>query len=148
MRSWQHWEGYGVRVVREPQIPFPKPEIKNPRDAIAIVKRGLAWEDRELFVTIILNARNQLLGINTVSVGSLNASLVHPRECFRPAILMGAASLILAHNHPSADPTPSREDIDLTKRLAQAGEIIGIEVLDHVIVADDKFLSLKEAGLF
>ena len=148
MRSWQSWQGFGVRVVREPELPFPKPSIERPVDALKLLKQGLAWEDREIFAIAILDARNQLIGINTVSVGSLNASLVHPREIFRPAILMGAASIILAHNHPTGDPSPSREDIELTKRLAKAGEILGIEVLDHLIIADTKFLSLKEAGHF
>lgn len=147
MNSWQHWKGYGVWVVREPEIPFPKPSVTCPQDAYTILKQQLAWEDREIFATVILNARNGVLGINTVSVGTLNASLVHPREVFRPAIIMGAASIILAHNHPTSNTAPSREDIELTRRLKHAGELIGIEVLDHVIIGGNNFLSMEEAKI-
>ena len=104
--------------------------------------------DREHFICLHLNARNQINAVETVSIGSLNASLVHPREVFKAAILNNAASVILAHNHPSNDPAPSREDIDLTRRMVQAGEIMGIEVLDHMIVTSDRFLSMKQANLF
>jgi DNA repair protein RadC len=141
------WEGYGVYVVREPQFPFPKPSVSTPAEAGALLLRRLAWEDREVFCTVILDARHHVLGINTVSVGSVSASLVHPRETFKPALLMGASAIILAHCHPSGDPTPSQEDIELTRRLQKAGEILGIEVLDHLIIADGQFLSLKERGL-
>lgn len=142
------WEGYGVRVVREqPELPFPKPRISEPNDVRALLQRQLAYQDREIFCIVILDARNQVLGVNTVSVGSVSASIVHPRETFRPAILMGASSLILAHCHPSGDPSPSKEDIELTRRLTEGGEILGIEVLDHLIIADGEFLSLKERGL-
>ena len=143
----QAWEGYGLQVVREPQLPFPKPQISCPADAYDILKRQLAYEDREVFATVILDARNQVMGINTVSVGTVSASLVHPRETFKPAIIMGASSIILAHSHPSGDPSPSKDDIELTRRLGKAGEILGIEVLDHIIIADNQFLSLKEKGL-
>ena len=99
-------------------------------------------------MAVFLNARNQVICREDVSVGSLNASLVHPREVFVAAVGSSAASVILAHNHPSGDVTPSREDIELTKRMVQAGEIMGIEVLDHLIVGQERFLSMKEAGLF
>ena len=104
--------------------------------------------DREQFVCLHLDARNRINALEVVSVGSLNASLVHPRELFKAAILNNAASVILAHNHPSGDTTPSREDIELTRRMVQAGEIMGIEVLDHIIVGPEGFLSMKEANLF
>ncbi len=147
MNSWQHWKGYGVWVVREPELQFPKPSITCPQDAYAVLKQQLSWADREIFATVILNARNGVMGINTVSVGTLNASLVHPREVFRPAVIMGAASLILAHNHPTGDCVPSREDIELTRRLKQTGEIMGIQVLDHVIIGGNNFLSMEEAHI-
>ena len=92
--------------------------------------------------------RNQVIKTDTISIGSLNASLVHPRELYAPAVGISAASVILAHNHPSGDVTPSKEDISLTKRMVQAGQIMGIEVVDHLIVASDKFLSMKEANVF
>lgn len=142
------WEGYGVRVVREqPELPFPKPRISEPDDVRALLQRQLAYQDREIFVIVVLDARNQVIGVNTVSIGSVSASIVHPRETFRPAILMGASSLVLAHCHPSGDPSPSKDDIELTRRLVKGGEILGIEVLDHIIIADSSFLSLKEKGL-
>ena len=103
---------------------------------------------KEHFVAIFLNARNQVIKTETISVGSLNASLVHPREVFAPAVGISSASVILGHNHPSGDVTPSREDIDLTKRMVQAGEILGVEVVDHLIVGSDRFLSMKEANVF
>jgi len=142
------WEGYGVRVVREqPELPFPKPRISEPNDVRALLQRQLAYQDREIFCIVVLDARNQVIGINTVSIGSVSASIVHPRETFRPAIMMGASSIILAHCHPSGDPSPSKDDIELTRRLVKAGEILGIEVLDHLIIGDSRFLSLKEKGL-
>ena len=148
MRSWESWEGYGIRVVREPEISFPKSSVERPADALKILKQGLAWEDREIFATVILDARNQVLGINTVSVGTLNASLVHCREVFKPAILMGAASIILAHNHPSGDPTPSPEDVSITRDLVAAGELLGVELLDHLVIGSGgRFVSLNEKGL-
>ena len=108
----------------------------------------VAASDREQFVCFHLNARNQVNAMEVVSVGSLNASLVHPRELFKSAILNNAASVVLAHNHPSGDTTPSKEDIALTKRMVEAGELLGIEVMDHVIVVPDGgFLSLREANL-
>ncbi len=103
---------------------------------------------KEYFIALFLNARNQVIHKEVVSVGSLNASLVHPREVFAPAINSAAASVILAHNHPSHDVTPSREDIDLTRRMVQAGDIMGIEILDHMIIGGERFLSMKESNLF
>ncbi|MCY3682323.1 MAG: DNA repair protein RadC [Gemmatimonadetes bacterium] len=103
---------------------------------------------QEHFVTIFLNARNQVIKTETISIGSLNASLVHPREVFAPAVGISAASVILGHNHPSGDVTPSREDIELTRRMVQAGEIMGIEVVDHLIIGSERFISMKEANVF
>lgn len=101
---------------------------------------------KEHFVCLFLNTKNHVIGQETLSMGSLNASIVHPREVFRAAIKCSSASIICAHNHPSGDPTPSPEDISLTARLLQAGEIIGIDVLDHLIIGDSSFVSLKEKG--
>ena len=95
-----------------------------------------------------LDTRNQEIKRETISMGTLNANLVHPREVFEPAIKNNAAQIIVAHNHPSGDAEPSADDLAITKKLAEAGKILGIEVLDHVIVATDKFLSLKEKGIF
>ena len=102
---------------------------------------------KEHFVIFFLDTRNQEIKREIISIGSLNASLVHPREVFEPAVRYSAAQIIVAHNHPSGDPEPSEEDLETTKRLVEAGKIMGIEVLDHIIVAGDKFLSFKEKGL-
>jgi DNA repair protein RadC len=102
--------------------------------------------DREHFIVILLNTKARIIGVNTVSIGSLNASIVHPREVFKPAVILGAASVILVHNHPSGDPSPSQEDLEVTKRLADAGRILGITVLDHLIIGDNCYFSFKERG--
>ncbi|PGO19076.1 DNA repair protein RadC [Bacillus thuringiensis] len=98
------------------------------------------------FICLYLNTKNQVLHRQTIFIGSLNTSIVHPREVFKEAFRRAAASIICLHNHPSGDPTPSREDIEVTKRLVECGQIIGIEVLDHIIIGDHKFVSLKEKG--
>jgi DNA repair protein RadC len=104
--------------------------------------------DREHFYAVLLNTKNEVLALELVSVGSLNASIVHPREILKPAILASAASIVLVHNHPSGDPTPSAEDVEFTRRFAKCGELIGIQLLDHVIIGDGHYRSLKEAGVF
>ena len=121
--------------------------ITSPADAVGLLA-DIKDRRKEHFIALFLNARNQVICREDVSVGSLNASLVHPREVFAPAVGSAAASVILAHNHPSGDVTPSREDIELTRRMVQAGEIMGIEVLDHLIVGAERFLSMKEANVF
>jgi DNA repair protein RadC len=110
-------------------------KISGPDDVVRLLKR-FRNEDREQFVALLLNARHEVIGQEVVSVGILNASIVHPREVFRSAVKHGAAAIIVAHNHPSGDPEPSNEDLSITKQLAQAGAILGIDVLDHVIIAE------------
>lgn len=122
--------------------------IRTAEDAVRVVSPALEGLKREVFVAVLLNTRHRLLKFETVSVGSLSASVVHPREVFRPAIQAAAASIVLAHNHPSGDPAPSEEDIAITARLVQVGELHGITVLDHVIVgAAGAFVSLRDRGL-
>ena len=123
------------------------PAISKPADVLSLVA-DLREKRKEHFVALLLNARNQVLHREDVSVGSLNASLVHPREVFAPAVGSAAAAVILVHNHPSGDVTPSRDDLDLTDRMVKAGQIMGIDVLDHLIVGRQDFLSFKERGLF
>ena len=103
-------------------------------------------EAQEVFGILILDSKNKIVAVHEVSRGALNSSLVHPREVFKPAVLHNAAAIICFHNHPSGDPLPSKEDIETTKRLIKAGKIMGIEVLDHIIVGDDVYASLKERG--
>ncbi|WP_438444327.1 RadC family protein [Gorillibacterium sp. sgz5001074] len=124
-----------------------RPVIRSPHDAADLLMEELRYLNKEHFVCLFLNTKNHVIGRETISVGSLSATVVHPREVFRSAIQRSSASIICAHNHPSGDPTPSPEDVELTARLAEAGEIIGIEVLDHLIIGDRKFVSLKEKGL-
>lgn len=120
--------------------------ISSPEDGALLLMEDMRFLDREHFKILLLNTKNHCMNIETISIGTLNASLVHPREVFKLAIKKSAASVILAHNHPSGDPKPSREDIEITKRLAEAGKIIGIEVLDHLIIGNGNFTSLKERG--
>ncbi len=121
-------------------------KVEGPEDVARYVIPSLRFEQKEHFLAMFLDIRNRILALSTISVGSLTASIAHPREVFREAIRYSAAGVILVHNHPSGDPTPSREDIQLTKQMMKAGEIMGIPVLDHVVVAGDNFLSLKEAN--
>ena len=122
------------------------PTISRPSDVVSIIA-DIKSRRKEHFLAVFLNARNQVICREDVSVGSLNASLVHPREVFSPAVGSSAASVILAHNHPSGDVTPSREDLELTRRMVQAGEIMGIEVMDHVIIGEERMFSMKEANM-
>ncbi len=109
----------------------------------------MAGLDREHLVIMMLDCRMNVIGINTVAIGSLTSMLVSPREVFKPALLSNAASIMLAHNHPSGDPTPSPEDVTITQNLAQAGDYLDIFINDHIIVgADGRYVSLKERGLF
>jgi len=125
-----------------------KPLLKTPENVFELVKGSLKGKKKEHFLVILLDTRSRLIKTSEVSVGSLDSSIVHPRETFKEAITASAASVILVHNHPSGDTTPSEDDIKLTKRLTGAGELIGIEVLDHIIITDNDYLSLKREGLF
>lgn len=128
--------------------PARRTAITAPSDVARLLMLKMRDLDREHFKALILNIKNEVLKIVDVSVGSLNSSIVHPRELYKSAIRASGARLIIVHNHPSGDPTPSDEDIRLTRRLVEAGSILGIELLDHVIFGDGRFLSLKEEGLF
>ncbi|MGD6802434.1 JAB domain-containing protein [Rossellomorea vietnamensis] len=120
--------------------------IRSPEDGANYVMNDMRFLSQEHFVCLYLNTKNQVLHKQTIFIGSLNASIVHPREVFKEAFRRSAASIICIHNHPSGDPTPSREDIEVTKRLVECGKIIGIDVLDHLIIGEKKYVSLKEKG--
>ncbi|MDO8880012.1 MAG: DNA repair protein RadC [Coriobacteriia bacterium] len=125
-----------------------KPVVTRPEDVVRLCAPQLRGSDREHFWALALNTKNQLLRTIEVSVGSLNASIVHPRELFKEAVKVSAASVVVVHNHPSGDPTPSGADIQLTRRLVKAGDVLGIEVLDHVIIGEgDGHTSLRDLGL-
>lgn len=135
----------GRRAVSEPDT--DRPVFRTPDDAGRYLLPRFSTKSVEEFGLLVLDTRNRLKRSQVVSKGSLNGSLVHPREVYREAVALQAAGLILFHNHPSGDPTPSREDIDLTRRLREAGKIMGIEVLDHIILGAARYVSLKERGL-
>jgi len=122
--------------------------IRTPEDAATFLMQDMTSLQQEHFVCLYLNVKNQVIHKQTVFVGSLNASIVHPREIFREAVKRSAASIICSHNHPSGIPTPSPEDIDVTTRLYEAGKIVGVDLLDHVIIGDHQFISMKEKGYF
>jgi DNA repair protein RadC len=125
-----------------------RPILRSPEEVAAEVRSQLKGKKKEHFVVLCLDTRNRLINHKLVSMGSLDTSIVHPREVFNEAITSRAASLIFAHNHPSGDPEPSKEDVELTRRLAKAGEIMGIDVLDHIIICDNSYVSLKARNLF
>jgi len=124
------------------------PLVKTPDDVTGLVQGRLKGKKKEYFLALLLDTRNKLIRMAEISIGSLDGSIVHPREVFKEAISASAASVIFVHNHPSGDTEASEDDIKLTKRLAEAGEIMGIDVLDHIIIGGNKYLSLKREGLF
>lgn len=121
--------------------------IKKPEDVYKLIEPELRYQNREYFICLLLNSKNGVISKEIISIGNLNACIVHPREVFRPAIKRSSASLICVHNHPSGNPEPSSEDIQITKRIVEAGVIVGIDVLDHIIIGLNQFTSLKERGL-
>jgi DNA repair protein RadC len=121
--------------------------LPKPIDSAIINGPSLREEKREHFVALLLDTKNGVLRTKTVSIGDLSSSIVTPREVFKEAIRHSAASLIVAHNHPSGDPTPSPDDAAVTRRLQEAGELLGIELLDHIVLGDQRFVSLKEKGM-
>lgn len=123
-----------------------KPRVSSPEDVYRLIYPRVREQKKEMFIELCLDTKNRIIREDTISVGSLNANVVHPREVFKLALAVSAASIIVVHNHPSGDPTPSREDIEITKKIAQTGDIMGITVLDHVIIGDGRHFSMKEAG--
>lgn len=124
-----------------------KPIIRSPQDVANLLLPEMRDLKKEHFKSLLMDTKNGVMKTTTVSVGILDSSLVHPREVFKDAILASAASMIVAHNHPSGDPTPSNEDKRVTLRLAEAGQLLGIELLDHIILGDNRWVSLKERGV-
>ena len=135
----------GKRQELEPEL--KNFDIKDPQSVVKAVKASIKDKAKEHFKLILLNTRNKVIGISTVSIGTLNSNLVHPREVFKEAISHSTASVVFAHNHPSGDSEPSEDDLTITKRLVEAGKILGIEVLDHIIITKNGFFSFKEKGL-
>jgi len=135
-----------LRMVKESSLLYKDRCIRSPEDGYQLLKQFLGDVDREYFVVVCLDTKNQPTAINICHIGSLNASLVHPREVMKPAILSNAASILVGHNHPSGQAKPSQEDINVTKKLVESGKIIGIDLLDHIVMGEGSFVSLKEKG--
>lgn len=136
-----------VREVAEEAGPLARLHIHMPRDAASVVLSHLQAEPVEVFGVLCLTTKQELIGYHEVSRGSLNASIVHPREVFKAGVMRNAAAIIVAHNHPSGDPTPSPEDVQLTDRLKAAGVLLGIDLIDHIVVGHDgRYYSFREAG--
>lgn len=138
-----------IQMIRERQLLYNGNRVTKPEQAAEAFMALLGDPDREYFVVLHLDGKNRISGIHQVSQGSLNQSIVHPRETFKSAILANAAAIIMAHNHPSGDLTPSREDLEITRRLKEAGDLLGVRVLDHIIVDTDSgaCLSFSDRGL-
>ena len=139
---------FDIRLVRDGRVATLEPTlIRTPADALPVLEAELSELAYERFIALALSTKNHVIAVLPVSSGSLNASIVHPRELFQRAILANCASLIIAHNHPSGDPSPSPEDIALTRKLVEAGELLDIPILDHVILGYGRYVSFKEHGL-
>lgn len=139
---------YSCRLVRDREIPGSAPILYSPRDVARFAWALFEEADREMFAVAFLSQRNQVTGLHVVSVGGLSASIVEPRAVFKAAVLANAASLVCLHNHPSGNPEPSREDVAITKQLVEAGKLMGVPVLDHLILCSlDAYTSLSERGL-
>lgn len=135
----------GRRISRA--LPEERPAIRQPSDAAQLVMDELRYLQQEHFICLFLNTKFQVVDKQCIFKGSLNASVVHPREVFKAAIHRSSAGIICVHNHPSGDPTPSREDLEVTERLVEAGHLLGIELVDHLIIGDQTYYSMKEKGL-
>ncbi len=135
----------GRRLVAS--APESRPRVTSPQDAANLLMSEMMFLEQEHLRVILLNTRNEVLKIQTIYIGSLNTSVVRIGELFRPAIRANAAAIIVAHNHPSGDPSPSPEDVNVTRQIVRAGELLSINVLDHVVIGHQKFVSLKERGL-
>src|SRR5713101_6482118 len=138
---------YRVTLVREGKMPTYESRIRSSASAHTVLQEYLDGVDREHFVVMLLDQKNQVIGLHTVSIGSLTASIVAPREVFKVAILANCANILIAHNHPSGDCQPSKEDRAITARLVEAGKLLGISVLDHIVVGDERYFSFADEGL-
>lgn len=128
-------------------LKLEKVKISSPNDAAALMMEEMRYYKKEYFKTILLDTKNNVIKIEEISVGSLNSSIVHPREVFKEAIKNSSSSIILVHNHPSGEAEPSREDMALTDRLVECGKLLGIRIIDHIVIGDGVFYSFKEEGL-
>jgi len=145
---FSHVPMYTTRLVRETHFTFPQREqVSSPADVAAVLQYYFEDKDREEFIVVFLDTANTMTGMAQISVGGLAASIVEPRQVFKAAILANAAAIIVAHQHPSGNVEPSREDLRITRQLVEAGKLMGVPVHDHIIVAEDRYVSLAERGL-
>ncbi|MGQ9678226.1 MAG: RadC family protein [bacterium] len=136
-----------ARRFQENLAPDSRETLTSPEAVVRLIKPRLIEKNKECFFTVLLDVRNRHIRTEQISLGSLDATIAHPREVFDPAVHDHANTIIIVHNHPSGDPTPSADDISLTRRLRDAGEVLGIKILDHIVIAGDKFYSFREQGL-
>lgn len=136
-----------LQIVKEEIEYYGTKKVQTPKDLEEVVRKFIGDSDREVFLAVNLNSANLINSIHIISIGSLNQSIVHPRECFKAALLCNAEAVVFAHNHPSGEVIPSNEDKQVTAGLKQAGQLLGIRVLDHVIVGDGKYFSFQENNL-
>ena len=139
---------FSIKLVKDGVGYYAHPAVSCSEDAYDILREYIGDDaDREYLVVLLLDIKNHVRGINTVSIGSMTASVMHPREIFKPAVLASAGAILLGHNHPSGDPTPSKGDVANTERLLKVGKLMGIPILDHIIMGDGRYVSMKEKGL-
>ncbi|MDU5108832.1 MAG: DNA repair protein RadC [Clostridium sp.] len=136
-----------VRRISKSVLLKERDKISSPNDIAKILMKDMVFLKQEVLRLVMLDTKNNIIGLKDVFVGSLNTSIVHPREIFKEALKRSSSSIIVCHNHPSGDPTPSKEDIDITIRLKECGKIIGIDLLDHLIIGKNQYVSLKEKGI-
>lgn len=136
-----------IALVRERTIASSLRVIRSPEDAALILREVIGDRDRETFTVLLLDTKNRVVAVHVASIGSLDSAPVHPREIFKAAILANVKAVILGHNHPSGDPEPSQNDIHVTRKLAEAGKLLGVPVLDHIIVGDGVHVSLRARGI-
>ena len=138
---------YKISMIRDGSVCAERQTVTSSRDVLPILRDYFAHHDREEMLCVLLDAKHRITGLHTVSIGSMSFAIVHPRETFKAAIVSNCAAVILAHNHPSGDPTPSQEDRALTTRLKDCGELLGIPVLDHLVIGDDgRYVSFADMG--
>lgn len=144
---------FGIKLFQDIATRYKKEQLAsniildNPKVVFEYLQNIIGREEKEHFIMLTLNSRNHLINVNQISIGTINASLIHPREVFEPALRQLAAQIIIAHNHPSGDPEPSTEDVAITNRLLEVARLMNIDLVDHVIVTSNRYFSLKEKGL-
>jgi len=133
-------------VIRDGYEPATFRKVNDSGQVFSFLQKYYAGHDREEMTALMLDAKNGIIGFHTIAIGSLTLAIIHPRETFKAAILLNASAVLLAHNHPSGDPTPSQEDRELTRRLVEAGKLLGIQVMDHLVIGHDRYISFGDQG--